>query len=85
MEPITRKEKFLQAAIETEPETFDPVTRIEKYLDKIAGSDVVIPTPVARTEKYLAKIARYFSVRLSGVAKHQEPWRADLQHRNAMA
>ena len=57
METITRKERFIQAAIDGAPDSSSPITRIELYLAKIAGADVKIPVPITRREYYLASIA----------------------------
>lgn len=54
---VTRKERFLNAAITQEPLTEAAVTRIEMYLDAIANGSTDVPTPITRVEQYLAKIA----------------------------
>lgn len=55
--PVTRKEKFIKAAIDGVPLSIDAIPRIEMYLAKISGDNVDLPDPITRIEKYLAVIA----------------------------
>lgn len=54
---VTRKERFLNAAITQTPLTEAAVTRIEMFLNAIANGSADVPTPITRVEQYLAKIA----------------------------
>ena len=54
---VTRKEKILDAIVNSGDIDFEPVTREELFLVHILDSSVVIPTPVTRLEKLYKAVA----------------------------
>lgn len=57
VEPVTRKEMFLDAAAEKVTNLPTPITREEMYLAKAAGVDINIPEPITREEVFLKAVA----------------------------